>query len=363
MKARCFVAWVMLALVVGLAVPVVPAAAQQKDKLKVGFVYVSHANDMGWSWAHDQGRIYMEQVLGDRVETSYVEAVPEGADSERVFADLARTGHDLVFGTSFGYMDSMVRVSRQFPDVTFMHATGLRTTDNLGIYFGRIEQPRYLTGIVAGLQTQSNIIGYVAAHPIPEVIRGINAFTLGVRSVNPDAEVRVVWTNTWYDPAKEKDAAVSLLDLGADVIAQHQDTPAPAQAAEERGKWAVGYNADFTSFAPKAHLTAPVWNWGPYYVSVVESVMNGTWTNEFYWGGMEDGIVDISPLADFVHPDAPRLVEEARQRILSGEWDVFHGPIRDQSGQLRVAEGEALTDDEQLSMQWFVEGVRGTIPR
>src|SRR5690606_25363273 len=172
-----------------------------------------------------------------------------------------------------------------------------------------------------------------------------------------------VWTNTWYDPAKEKEAAISLLDVGADVIAQHQDTPAPAQAAEERGKWAVGYNADFTPFAPKAHLTAPIWNWGPYYVSVAEAVMNGTWTNEFYWGGMEDGIVDLAPLADFVHPDAPRLVEEARQRILSGEWDVFHGPIRDQEGNLRVAEGEALTDDEQLSMQWFVEGVRGTIPR
>src|SRR5690606_6740678 len=276
--------------------------------------------DMGWSWAHDQGRLYLERVMGDRVETTYVEAVPEGADSERVFEDLARRGYKVIFGTSFGYMDSMLRVARRWPDVVFMHATGVRTAPNLTNYFGRIEQPRYLSGIVAGLQTQTNLLGYVAAHPIPEVIRGINAFTLGVRSVNPDAVVTVVWTNTWYDPAKEKDAALSLLDLGADVIAQHQDTPAPAQAAQERGKWAVGYNTDQRQFAPQAFLTAPIWNWGPYYVRVVESVLNGTWTNEPYWGGMEDGIVDLAPIADFAHPDAKAKVEEARQRILSGEW-------------------------------------------
>lgn len=332
------------------------------EKFKVGFVYVGPVGDAGWTYAHDQGRKYLEEKMPD-VETMYVESVPEGADAERVLTDLAEKGCKVIFATSFGYMDPVQNVAAKYPDVTFLHCSGYKTAENVGTYFGRMYQARYLTGLVAGKMTKTNTIGYVAAFPIPEVVRMINAFTLGVREVNPNAKVKVVWTNTWYNPAAEKEAAQSLLDAGADVIAQHQDTPGPQQAAEERGAYAIGYNTDMRKFAPKANLTSAIWNWGPYYYETVKAVREGTWKSEQYWGPMADGIVDIAPLSDAVPEDVKKLVEEKKQAIIKGEFDVFSGPIKDQNGNVKVAKGQKMTDQELLSFDWFVEGVEGTIPK
>ena len=337
------------------------SAEGEKEKFKVAFVYVGPVGDAGWSYAHDLGREYLVENVAD-VETTIIESVPEGADSERVITQLAEKGNKVIFTTSFGYMDPTINVAKKYPDVTFMHNSGYKTADNVGTYFGRIYQARYLTGIVAGQKTESNTIGYVAAFPIPEVIRGINAFTEGVRSVNPDAKVRVVWTNTWYDPAQEKDAAKSLLSSGADVISQHQDTPGPMQAAEEAGKFGIGYNMDMSNMAPKAVLTSAIWNWGPYYVKTIESVKDNTWKNDQHWGSMSEGIVDIAPFGPMVEEDTKNLVAEARDKIESTEWDVFTGPIKDQQGEIRIPEGEVMSDEDMLSMNWFVEGVDGTIP-
>lgn len=335
---------------------------QKEEKFKVAFIYIGPVGDAGWTYAHDLGRQYLQAQMPD-VETTYIENVPESSDAERVLTELAQKGNKVIFATSFGYMDYVLNVAQKFPDVVFLHCSGYKTAANVGTYFGQIEQPRYLSGIVAGSMTKVNKIGYVAAHPIPEVIRGINFFTQGVRSVNPNATVKVVWTNTWYDPAAEKEAAKGLLDAGVDVIAQHQDTPGPQQAAEEKGVYAIGYNTDMSSFAPKANLTSPVWNWGPYYVKAVEAVMNGTWKTEQYWGPMSEGVVDLAPINAIVPEDVKKLVEEKKQAILTGDLNIFAGPIKDQSGQVKVNEGQAMTDEEILNMDWFVEGVDGTIPK
>jgi len=337
---------------VGLCV----SQATAKD-LNVGFVYVSPIGDAGWSYAHDQGRLAVEKM--DGVTTSYVEAVAEGPDSERVMLNMARKGYDVVFATSFGYMDPMLKVAKQFPDASFMHCSGFKTADNMGNYFGRMYQARYLSGMVAGAMTKSNTLGYVAAFPIPEVIRGINAFTLGAQAMNPDVTVRVVWTKTWYDPATEKEAAKSLLDVGADVIAQHQDSPGPQEAAQEKGVYSIGYNSDMSAFAPKAHLTAPIWNWGPFYVETIEKVKAGTWKAESVWPGIAEGIVDLAPMSDMVPKDVQAKVM-AQKEALKGGGKIFVGPLMDQKGAEKVAAGSALSDGDMLGMTWFVKGVVGT---
>ncbi|WP_406676753.1 BMP family ABC transporter substrate-binding protein [Neomoorella carbonis] len=341
-----------------------PAAAGQAadQKMKVAFIYVGPIGDAGWTWAHEQGRKYLQDKL-PWVEAYYIENVPEGADVERVLTELAEKGNKVIFATSFGYMDYVIKVAEKYPDVVFMHCSGYKTAKNVGTYFGAMEEPRYLSGMVAGKMTKSNILGYVAAHPIPEVIRGINAFTLGARSVNPNVKVKVVWTNTWYDPAAEKQAALSLLDAGADVIAQHQDTPGPQQAAQERGKYGIGYNSDMRQFAPNANLTSPIWNWGPYYVKTVEAVKNGTWKSEDYYGTMKDGVVDLGPFSDKVPQEVRDLVNKKKQEIIDGKFYVFQGPIKDQSGKVRVQEGQKMSHEEVLGFNWFVEGVEGEIPK
>lgn len=334
----------------------------QNQKMKVAFVYVGPVGDAGWSWEHDQGRKYLEQKL-PWVETSYMENVPEGADAERVLTELAEKGNKIIFATSFGYMDYVINVAKKYPNVIFMHCSGYKTAENVGTYFGAMEEARYLSGMVAGKMTKKNVLGFVAAHPIPEVIRGINAFTLGARSVNPNVKVKVVWTNTWYDPAAEKQAALSLLDAGADVIAQHQDTPGPQQAAQERGAYGIGYDSDMSQFAPNATLTSPVWNWGPYYVQTVEAVKNGTWKPDQYYGTMKDGIIDLAPFNKVVPQDVRDLVEKKKQEIIDGKFYVFQGPIKDQSGKIRVQEGQKMSQDDILGFNWFVEGVEGEIPK
>jgi len=328
---------------------------------KACFVYVGPIGDAGWTWAHDQGRKYLVDTLG--IETAYIESVPEGADSERVIEDYAKQGCNVIFTTSFGYMDPTITVAAKYPDVFFEHCSGYKTAPNAATYFGRMEQPRYLSGIVAGAMTKSNKLGYVAAFPIPEVVRGINAFTLGVRSVNPDAEVVVVWTNTWYDPVKERQAAEGLLDQGCDVIAQHQDTTEPQSAAAERGSYGIGYDADMGAIVGEQVLTSPVWNWGPYYVETVQAIQNGTWKTHEFYGGFKDGVVDLAPFSPLVPDDVKAQVEAVKQQMIAGTFDPFQGPIYDQSGVIKVPAGTIMTDAEILAFDWFVQGVKGEIPK
>lgn len=335
---------------------------QAEEPFKVAFVYVAPIGDLGWTWAHDQGRLAVEQEFGDKVETAYIENVPEGPEAERVIRDFANKGFDLMITTSFGFMDPTIAVAQEFPDKWFIHVSGFKTADNVSTVFGRMYQPRYLSGLVAGSATKSNIIGYVAAFPIPEVIRGINAFTRGVREANPDAEVRVVWTNTWFGPPEEKEAAEALLAEGADVIAQHQDTTEPQKAAQDAGDVSIGYDSDMSQFVGDTVLTSPVWNWGVKYVDIVRQVMDGTYKTESYWGGMKEGVVDLAPLSDRVSADIRELVDEKKQLILSGDWDVFCGPINGQNGKLVVPAGKCLSDPEMLNIDWFVEGVKGEAP-
>lgn len=330
--------------------------------LTVGFIYVGPIGDGGYTYAHDQGRLYMEKELGAKVKAIYKESVPESPEVEKAMKDMIQQGAKVIFATSFGFMDYVEKVAKEFPDVKFYHCSGYKSNEtNFVNYFGRIEQTRYLSGIVAGMKTKSNKIGYVAAFPIPEVIRGINAFTLGAQSVNPDITVDVRWTLTWYDPAKEKEAATALLDEGSDIIAQHQDTTGPQIAAEEKGAFAIGYNTDSKDAAPKAYLTAPIWNWGPYYTAQVKSVLDGTYKAANYWGGMKDGIVDLAPLTALAPEGAKAKVDEMAAKIKDGSFNIFQGPILDQDGKERIAAGSAVDDAGQLSMDWFVKGVIGKI--
>lgn len=352
--------WAALTALFGLALaPVCGAAAAGENKtLKVGFVYVSPVGDEGWSYAHDQGRKAIDAMPG--VETTFMESVPEGPDSERAFLNMARKGYNVIVGTSFGYMDSMEKVAGQFPNTTFMHCSGYKSHENMTAYFGRMYQARYLTGMVAGAMSKKNEIGYVAAFPIPEVVRGINAFTLGVRAVNPGAKVRVVWTRTWYSPDDEKKAAESLLDVGVDVIAQHQDSAGPQEAAEARGVYSVGYNTDMSAVAPRAHLTSAIWNWVDFYKNFITRMQAGEWKNGNFWYGIDSGLVGIAPYGSMVPQNIRDRVDAAKQNIIDGKLVVFAGPVSDQEGTVRIAEGRLPEDSALLSMDWFVEGVIGT---
>lgn len=334
----------------------------QAQEMKVGFIYVGPPGDAGWTFAHDQGRKYLEEKL-PYVTTIFQEKVPEGADAERALNELAQKGCKVIFATSYGFMDSVIEVAKKYPDIVFMHCSGYKQAANAGTYFGRDYQPRYLSGLVAGKMTKSNKIGYVAAYPIPEVVRCIDAFTVGVREVNPNATVKVVWTNTWYDPAKEKQAALSLIEDGCDLITQHQDSYAAQQAAEEKGILSIGCDSDMHSFAPNANLTSPIFNWGPYYVKLVEEVKNGTWKSGDYWGGLEDGIVALAPISDKVPADVKQMVAEKEKALKEKKFDVFKGPVKDQTGKVIVPEGQTMTDEQMLKLDWLVEGVLGNIPK
>ena len=350
----------LLLLALMLALP--QLATAEEKKIKTGFIYVGPVGDAGWTYAHDEGRKAME-TLPFVEPSTYIESVPEGAESARVITGLVRKGHNLIFTTSFGYMDATLDVARRNKDVVFMHCSGYKTAENVGNYFGRMYEPRYLSGIVAGKMTKANVIGYVAAFPIPEVIRGINAFTLGVQSVNPKAQVRVVWTQTWFDPGIERDAADSLLDVGADVLAMHQDAPATLQAAEARNAFVIGYNSDMREFAPNAFLTAPVWNWGPLYSKIAQEVKDGTWKSESIWWGMKEELVQLAPISDRVPADVKALVEEQAAAIKSGTLHPFAGPVTDQDGTVQIAAGATPDDGHLLGMSYFVKGVQGTIPK
>ena len=339
------------------------ALANKHDPLKVAFVYVGPVDNAGWTHSHDQGRKYLEEQLGDKVETSYVESVAEGADAERVITRLAREGNKLIFTTSFGYMNPTLKVAKKFPDVKFEHASGYKRAKNVGTYFNRVYEGRYLTGMVAGMMTKSNLLGYVASFPIPEVIRGINAFTLGARSVNPKAEVKVVWVSSWYDPGKESEAANTMINMGVDVITQHTDSGGPIGAAERKGIYAIGYHSDMSVYSKKAHLTATEHNWGPHYVTKAQAVLDGTWQSEDVWGGLSDNALDLSTHHKGTPMHVRVLVDHAKNLITMGKLHPFAGPINNQSGKLKVPAGKAMSDGEMLGMKWYVEGVQGKMPK
>ncbi|MEX0836461.1 MAG: BMP family ABC transporter substrate-binding protein [Nitriliruptor sp.] len=331
------------------------------DVIRVGFVHTSPVTDGGWTTSHDRGAQAVAEEFGDAVEITTIDSVAEGPDAERVIEDLARQGHDIIFATSFGFMEPMLAVAEQYPDIVFEHATGYMTADNMGNYFGAAEEGRYLEGMAAAGASETGELGYVAAFPIPEVLRGINAWTLGARSVNPDATVRVVWTSTWYDPETEGQAAQGLLDAGVDAIGMHQDTPATGQAADRAGaKW-TGYHANRQDEAPEAWLTATVWDWAPYYIETVQMVLDGTWEPRSYYGSMADGMVNLAPFGESVSEEARTEIEAKQQEIIDGSFEPFTGPINDQDGQERVADGESMSLEELLSIDFFVEGVIGDV--
>lgn len=346
---------VLLAILLLAQLPAVCEAAAAKRELRIGFIYISPIGDAGWSYAHDVAR----RKLGmDPANITYfAEGVSEGAEAQATITSMSERGYDVVVTTSFNFMNDTIEVARNFPGVTYLHCSGYKTAENVSAFFGRMYQARYLSGLVAGRMTKSNIVGFVAAHAIPEVKRGINAFTLGVRDANPDAEVRVIWTETWYDPFLERDAAKKLVELGADVLAQDQDSATVQVTAQQLGVYSVGYNTDMAVHAPKAHLVAAVWDWSVFYKDVVEKLRAGTWKSGKFWPGMETGIVDISPFGPMVHQDVKDMTLERRQAIIDGSLVVFKGPVLDNEGKERIAAGVTPDDHELLEMDWLVQGV------
>ncbi len=334
----------------------------QQEELKVAFVYVGPVGDAGWSYAHDQARKDLESTF-PWVETAFRENVPEGAEAERAITQFADRGHKLIFTTSFGYMDPTLEVAKRYPDVVFMHCSGYKQSKNVGSYFGRMYQAKYLSGLIAASMSKSNTIGFVAPHPIPEVIRHINAFTIGAREVNPKAEVRIVWTNSWFDPAKEKEAADALMDAGSDVIATGADSTAPLQAAEARGVWSIGYDSDSRAFAPNTFLTAPLWDWSIIYRKTAQEVRDGTWKSQDVWLGMDSGLVYLAPLTDKVPAEVKTLIETRTNELKEGKRKVFAGPVNKRDGGQVGTAGSALSDAELRAMDWFVPGVIGEIAK
>ncbi len=336
------------------------AQAQQK-KIKVAFLYVGPHNDGGWSQAHDEGRIYLQNHL-PYVETAYSENVPEGAPCEKIIRDYIHKGYRVIFGTSFGFMDSMYNVAKDYPNVIFEHCSGYKIRKNMGTYFGRMYQADYLSGLVAGMMTKSNYIGFVAPFPIPEVVREIDSFTLGAREVNPKVEIHVIWTNSWFNPVKERSAAETFIANGADIIVSGCDSPASIEAAKKAHLHAIGYDRDNYDKFPKTLLTSRIWHWGVFYVKVLKEIHNGTWHATRYWGGLKDGIISLGKFGKDVPEKVIAYVKKRESQIKNGTFKVFAGPIYDNKGKLRVKKGEVLPDKEKLSLQWFVKGVVGNLP-
>ncbi len=342
--------------------PVAAPAPVKPAPLKVGFIYVGPTGDAGWSFAHDEGRKQAAARFGDQVVTTYVEKVPEGPDAERVIRDLVAQGNKLVFATSFGFMESMVKVAKDHPEVLFEHATGYKTTENLRVYEARFYEGAYLAGIVAGRMTRTNTLGFVASFPIPEVVRNIDAFTLGAQSVNPKVKTKVVWIYNWFDPPKETEAAKSLMNGGADVLLQNTDSTAVLQAAEKAGKYAFGWDSDMSAFAPKAHLGSCVLNWGVYYEKAFKDALEKTWkTGETKWG-VKEGMVGLAKVADFVPADVKALVEKASAGLKDGTLTPFTGPVVDNTGKVRLAKGTPSDDKWLGGINFYVKGVEGKVP-
>ena len=331
--------------------------------VKVGFVYVGPIGDGGWTYEHDQGRLAVEEAFGDKVETIYQEMVPYGADSERAITQMAIQGADLIFTTSFGYMEPTINVAKKFPDVKFEHATGFQRAENVSTYSARFYEGRAIQGHIAGKMTKSNIVGYIASYPIPEVIRGINAAYVHAKRVNPDIEFKIIWVYTWFDPAKEADAATALIEQGADVVLQHTDSTAPQAAAEKAGNVITfGQASDMGEYAPMPRVSSIIDNWAPYYVARTKAVMDGTWESVDTWDGISTGMVEIGEISDAVPSDIKAEALAMRDAISNGSYHPFTGPINKQDGSVWLADGEVSDDGTLLGMNFYVEGITGEIP-
>lgn len=358
-------AMVAVLLVVSLVFGFTRKPAEQStgpQALKVGFVYSGPIGDVGWTHQHDLARRALESKFGSKIQTVYVESVPESTDAERVIVDLIDGGCKLVFTTSFGFMEPTLRIAKDYPDVVFEHATGYKVARNVGIYQTRFYQGAYLLGVLAGKMTRTNTLGFVASHPIPEVLRNINAFTQGARSVNPKATTKVIWINTWFDPPRERAAAEALANQGADVMYQNTDSAAVVQLAEAKGLYAFGQDSDMTRYGPRAHLSANTVNWAPYYEHKVQQVLSGTWKSEDTKWGMAENTIVLAPLNPALPPDVAQLFAEKKAAIVAGELHPFAGPLLDQDGVTRVPEGQVLSEDELWRMGFYVAGVQGKVP-
>ena len=337
-------------------------AAAKAEPLKVAWLYIGPVGDGGWTFAHDNGRKAVEKEFGDKVVTTFVEKVPESADAERVLRDVVSQGNKLVFGTTFGYMEPMVKVAADNPNVKFEHATGYKTADNLRTYDSRTYQGAYMAGVIAGGMTKSNVLGVVGSVPIPEVIRNINSFTLGAQSVNPKIKTKVVFINDWFNPPKETEAAQSLMNAGADVLMQNTDSSAVLQAAEKAGKYAFGWDSDMQAYAPNAHLASAVINWGPYYIQEVRNVLDGTWQTGKAWWGVKEGAIDLVSISDKVPAELKAKAEAAKAGLKDGSLEIWKGPIVDQSGKEVLKKDEVATDDFLTSIKFYVKGVDAKMP-
>ncbi|HRP78279.1 MAG TPA: BMP family ABC transporter substrate-binding protein [Aquamicrobium sp.] len=352
----------LLALAASAAV-LIPGAALAQDKTKACFIYVGPIGDFGYSYQHHQGLLEAQEHFGDKLETAYLESVPEGADTERALERLARSGCDIIFATSFGFMDGTNAVAGRFPDIKFEHATGYkREHPNVSTYNSKFHEGRYVQGVIAAKMSKAGVAGYIASFPIPEVVMGINAFVLGAQSVNPDFKVKVVWANTWFDAGKEADAAKALIDQGVDIITQHTDSTAPLQVAAERGIKGFGQATDMIKFGPETQLTAIVDDWGPYYIERIQKVMDGTWEQSDIWGGMKEGHVVMAPYTN-MPDDVKALAEETEAKIKSGEFNPYTGPINKQDGTPWLAEGEVAEDSVLLGLNFYVQGVDDQLPQ
>lgn len=339
------------------------ALADGHEKTKVGFVYVGPIGDGGWTYEHHQGLLAVEEEFGDAVETTFVENVPEGADAERVMTQMALGGADLIFTTSFGYMDPTINVAAKFPDVKFEHATGYKRADNVSTYSARFYEGRAVQGHIAGKVTKTNKVGYIASFPIPEVIRGINAAYLHAAKVNPDVEFKIIWVFTWFDPAKEADAAKALIDQGADVILQHTDSTAPlAAAAEAEGVVGFGQASDMAAFKDGPRIGSIIDNWAPYYIERTRAVMDGTWESVDTWDGMDTGMVEMGEMTDKIPADVQAEAQAMMDAIAAGEYHPFTGPINKQDGSVWLAEGEVADDATLAGLSFYIEGIEGDIP-
>jgi len=347
-----------IALAFGLGAP----GAAAMDKVKVGVIYVGPTNDQGWSENHFHAFEKAKAELGDKVEITNVENVPEGPDAERVVTQLAQGGNDIIFTTSFGFMNATVKVAAKFPNVKFEHATGFKRADNLSVYSARFYEGRHVIGLIAGKMTKTNTVGYIASVPIPEVVRGINAAYLAAKSVNPDIKFKIVWVNSWFDPGKEADAAKVLIDQGADILMQHTDSPAAMKLAEDNHIFAFGQAQDMAQYGPHAQLTAIIDNWAPYYIARIKAVLDGTWKSEDTWGGIASGMVVMAPLNDALPDDVKALAQKAIDDLKAGKVHPFTGPINKQDGSPWLAAGQTAPDGDLLGMDFFVEGVEGKLP-
>jgi basic membrane protein A len=339
-----------------------PAAPAPAAPLNIAFAYVGPVGDGGWSFAHDNGRTALEKEFGDRIKTTFVESVPESADAERVFRDLVGQGNKLVFGTTFGYMEPILKVANDSKDVKFEHATGYKTAENLRTYDSRTYEGAYMAGIIAGAMTKSNTLGVVGSVPIPEVLRNINSFTMGAQSVNPKITTKVVWVNEWFSPPKETEAATALINGGADVLFQNTDSPAVLKTAQEKGKRAFGWDSDMTAYGPKAHLASAVINWGPYYIKATQEALDGKWATGRSWWGVKEGAIDIVSVAEDVPADVKSKVETVKAGLKDGSFSIWKGPIMGQDDKELIAK-DAVADDQFLSgVNFYVKGVEGKVP-